>query len=83
MMSDHHDSIVEKTLLKQNMVWKPIQIAPSSSARVVVMSLWILLDVIDSVINLLPELVVQFIRDLRIHCSDLACILRSSGMNNE
>ena len=83
MMSDHHYSIVEKALLKQNMVWKTLEVAPPSSAWVVVVSLRILLDVIDSVINLLPELVVQFIRDLRIHCSNLAFILRSSGMNNE
>jgi hypothetical protein len=62
MMSDHHNTIVEKTLFKQNMVWKPLEVAPPSSTWVVVMSLWILLDVIDRVINLLPELVAQFIR---------------------
>jgi hypothetical protein len=61
MMPDHHDSIVERALLKQNMVWKPIEVAPSSSARVAVIPLWILLDIINSVINLLPELVALLI----------------------
>ena len=83
IMSYHNDSIAFKTLLKQNRVWEPFEIAPSSAAWVVMMPLGELLDVIDRIINLLPELVAQLIRYLRIHRGDLACIPRRTGMNNE
>jgi hypothetical protein len=55
MMSDHQDPIALKSLLKKDMIWKSLKIAPSSSTWIVMMSLGILLDAIDCVIDLLPE----------------------------
>lgn len=47
------------------------------------MSLWILLDAIDRIINLAPKLVAQFVRDLCIQGGDLACILGCTWMDNK
>jgi hypothetical protein len=55
MMSDHQDSIALQSFLKKDMIWKSLKIAPSSSTWIVMMSLGILFDAIDCVINLLPE----------------------------
>ena len=81
IMPDHHDPIVKKTFLKQNMIRKPFEIAPPSPAWVVVVSLRRPLDALNRIVNLLPELVTQFIRYLRIHSGNIASILCSSGMD--
>ena len=82
MMSDHHDPIALKSFLKQDMIWKSLKIAPSSSTWIVMMSLGVLLDAVDRVIYLLPEFVAQLIRYLRIHRGDLAGILRCPGVDD-
>jgi|LakMenE01Jun11ns_1017448.scaffolds.fasta_scaffold9383783_2 hypothetical protein len=61
MMSDHQDPIALKSLLKKDMIWKSLKITPSSSTWIVMMSLRILLNAIDCVIDLLPEFGAQLI----------------------
>ena len=76
MVSNHEDPVALDQLLKKNVVWKLLEVAPPSSAGVVMMPLWIELDVFDSVVNLAPKLVTKIYRNLCILCRDVSGILR-------
>jgi hypothetical protein len=83
MMSYHYNPITLKAFLEQNMVWKLLEIAPSPAARVIMMSFWVALDIIDCIINLIPELVTQVIRDIRILCRYVPGILRRPWVDDQ
>jgi hypothetical protein len=58
MMSNHHDPIALDALLKQNMVWKLLEVAATHAGRVEVMSLGMNFNLIDCVLKLSPKLLV-------------------------
>jgi len=60
MVSNHNDTIALDALLEKNMVWKLLQIAPSHSAGIVMMPLWMEFDAVDRIIKLVPKLTIQF-----------------------
>jgi hypothetical protein len=83
MVSDHKDPIALEPLLEQDMVWEFLEITPSLSAGIVMVPFWVALNVIDRLIHLLPELITQFIRGLRILCRNVSRVLCRSRVNDQ
>jgi hypothetical protein len=83
MVSNHNAPIALKTLLKQNVVWKLLEITSSPSGGIIMMSFRVALDEIDCIIKLFPKLDTQVIRDICILHSDLSGILRRSRVDDQ
>jgi hypothetical protein len=83
MVSNHNDPVALKPLLEKNVVWKLLKVAPPSSARIVVMSLWIVLDIFNSGVNLAPKLITKIKRNVCILCGDLSGIIRCPRVDDQ
>jgi len=83
MLSNHNAPIALKTLLKQNVVWKLLEIASSPSGGIIMMSFRVALDEIDCIIKVFPKLDIQVIRDICLFHSDLSGILRRSRVDDQ
>jgi len=83
MMANHNDPIALKALFEDDVVGKLLEITPPSAAGIIVVPLRVALDGVDGVVNLLPKLVTQVIRNFRVLCGYASRVFRRFRVDDQ
>ena len=82
MVPDHHDSNAIHPYLKKNMVGKFLEVAASVTRWIEMLLLWVCEDLVYLLVQLRPETIRQFCRDLGVSEFDFSRLFCGERMKN-